>query len=109
MLGLCERAWIETPRPPIPCRENKALLKLLSDGVNPEGSGRSLYFSYFYDVTLTAQRTSVVARDTTPGMQVDVEVEKGAISCDVLTSPSVGDPPLHPTGFTSSVHMTMVP
>ena len=50
------------------------MLKLLSDGVNPEGSGRSLYFSYFYDVTLTAQRTSVVARDTTPGMQVAVEV-----------------------------------
>ena len=57
------------PPPSLPCRENRAFLKLLADGVNPEGSGRSLFFSYFYDVTLTAQRTAVVARDPSPTMQ----------------------------------------
>lgn len=45
------------------------MLRLLSNGVNPEGAGRSLYFSYFYDVTLNAQRTAVIARDMSPAMQ----------------------------------------
>jgi hypothetical protein len=55
--------------PTLSCRENRHLLRLLSNGVNPEGAGRSLYFSYFYDITLNAQRTAVVARDTSPAMQ----------------------------------------
>lgn len=49
--------------------ENRGLLKLLSDGVDPEGSGRGMYFSYFYDVTLSAQRTALIAQDGSAGMQ----------------------------------------
>lgn len=37
------------------CRVNQALLKLLREAVDPQGAGRGLYFSYFYDLTLTAQ------------------------------------------------------
>ncbi len=40
-------------------RENKVYLKLLQSGVQPEGVGRSMYFSHYYDITLTAQKTAV--------------------------------------------------
>lgn len=51
---------------------NKFILRLLNDGVCPWGTGQSLYFSYLYDITLTAQRTSVVAKDLSPAMQSSV-------------------------------------
>eukprot|EP00798_Chlamydomonas_sp_ICE-L_P010765 gene10765-17852_t len=44
-------------------KENKHLLKLLKDGTDPYGSARSLYFSYFYDVTLSSQRMAALAND----------------------------------------------
>ncbi|GAX76741.1 hypothetical protein CEUSTIGMA_g4188.t1 [Chlamydomonas eustigma] len=50
-------------------RDNRKLIKLLADGFMPNGTGRTLYFSYFYDITLSAQRTSLVARDASPAMQ----------------------------------------
>ncbi|GLC45996.1 hypothetical protein PLESTM_001812500 [Pleodorina starrii] len=37
-------------------RENRQLLALLRDAVNPSGSGRGIFFSHFYDLTLTSQR-----------------------------------------------------
>ena len=51
---------------------NKFILRLLNDGVCPWGTGQSLYFSFLYDLTLTAQRTSVVAKDLSPAMQSSV-------------------------------------
>ncbi|GIL91240.1 hypothetical protein Vretimale_18840 [Volvox reticuliferus] len=39
-------------------RQNRQLLALLRDAVDPAGSGRGIYFSHFYDLTLTAQRIS---------------------------------------------------
>ncbi|KAG2490107.1 hypothetical protein HYH03_011413 [Edaphochlamys debaryana] len=36
--------------------ENRQLLGLLRDAVNPQGSGRGIYFSHFYDITDTTQR-----------------------------------------------------
>jgi len=42
-------------------RANQALLKLLREAVDPHGAGRGLYFSYFYDLTHTAQRAALLA------------------------------------------------
>mmetsp|Transcript_34815 Transcript_34815/g.88218 ORF Transcript_34815/g.88218 Transcript_34815/m.88218 type:complete len:689 (-) Transcript_34815:380-2446(-) len=39
-------------------RENRELLGLLEDAVDPGRSGRGLYFSYFHDLTLTLQRSA---------------------------------------------------
>ncbi|KAG1660814.1 hypothetical protein FOA52_010239 [Chlamydomonas sp. UWO 241] len=50
-------------------KDNKALLRLLADGVDPDGSGRAMYFSHYYDVTLSAQKTANVAMDGSPAMQ----------------------------------------
>ncbi|EFJ44140.1 hypothetical protein VOLCADRAFT_95601 [Volvox carteri f. nagariensis] len=45
-------------------RENRQLLALLRDAVDPAGSGRGIYFSHFYDLTLSAQR--IADRDADP-------------------------------------------
>ncbi|GLI62382.1 hypothetical protein VaNZ11_005001 [Volvox africanus] len=44
-------------------RQNRQLLALLRDAVDPAGSGRGIYFSHFYDLTLTAQRIADVDAD----------------------------------------------
>jgi hypothetical protein len=41
----------------------RRLVTLLEDAVDPQGSGRSLYFAYGADVTLTSQRSAAVLSD----------------------------------------------
>jgi len=50
-------------------KENAGLLRLLRDGVDPRGSGRGLYFAYFYDLTLTAQRAAALSADSSAQQQ----------------------------------------
>lgn len=48
-------------------KEQRYLLQLLEDGVDPHGSGRSVYFSYGYDLTLSAQRGFAAAAAAADG------------------------------------------
>ncbi|GFR47701.1 hypothetical protein Agub_g9454 [Astrephomene gubernaculifera] len=45
-------------------RENRQLLALLRDAVDPARAGRGIYFSHLYDITLSAQR--IADRDADP-------------------------------------------
>jgi hypothetical protein len=70
-----------TPTPgiflPPACRENRELLELLEEAVNPDTVGRGVYFSHRYDLTTTSQRADYLkATDPAYATQVGKGLEE---------------------------------